>query len=122
MPYQPPEFGIRTLANMAGCIVAIPLLPVFLVVKLVMIPFEKPRNLSPEQVVDYLKGFLDGTDGPWDWDNFTTRPVADPQLDDIRDRVAALDVPLSDADIGPLEALLAEAEAIAAADSNGFIR
>lgn len=120
MPYQPPKFGIRTLANMAGCIVAIPLLPVFLVVKLVMMPFEKPSNLSPEQVVDYLKGFLEGTDGPWDWDDFTTIPIADPRLDDIRDRVAALDVPLSDADIGLLKALLAEAEAIVAADQVDF--
>lgn len=105
---------------MAGCIVAIPLLPVFLVVKLVMMPFEKPSNLSPEQVVDYLKGFLEGTDGPWDWDDFTTIPIADPRLDDIRDRVAALDVPLSDADIGLLKALLAEAEAIVAADQVDF--
>lgn len=88
----------------------------FLLVKLVMMPFEKPRNLSAGQVVDYLKGFIDGTDRDWDWDNFTTCPIADPRLDDIRDRVTAFDVPLSDADVAPLKALLAEAEAIAAED------
>lgn len=116
MSYQPPKFGIRTLANVAGFVVAVPLLPAFLVVKLILMPFEKPRNLSPEEVVGYLKRFISGTDAPWDWDNFTTRPLADARLDDIRERVAALDVPLSDADLGPLNALLAEAEAIAAAD------
>lgn len=93
---------------------AIVIMPVFLLVKLLMMPFEKPRSLSAEQVVDYLNGFTDGTDGDWDWDNFTTQPIADPRLDDIRVRVAALDVPLSDADVAPLKALLAEAEAIAA--------
>ena len=65
-----------------------------------------------------MKRFIDGTDGDWDWDwdNFTTIPIADARLDDIRERLAALDVPLSEADVGPLKELLAEAEAIAATD------
>jgi hypothetical protein len=117
MPYKPsPVSFTQFLANGFGCVASIFILPVFLIVKLVMMPFEKPRTLSPEEVIGYLHGFLEGTDGPWDWDNFTTMPIADTRLDDIRERVAALDVPLSEADIGPLKALLAEAEAIAAAD------
>jgi len=87
-----------------------------LIVKLATMPFEKPRTLTPEQVADYLRSFLDGTDGPWDWDNFATRPLADARLDDIRDRLAALDVPLSQADVEPLKALIAEVEAIVATD------
>ncbi|MFD1105097.1 hypothetical protein [Sphingobium olei] len=74
------------------------------------------KNLSAWQVVGYLEAFIDGTDGDWDWDNFTTIPIADPRLDNIRDRVAALDVPLSNRDIPALTALLAEAKKIAAED------
>lgn len=120
MPYKPSLVSfLQFLSNGMGCVAAIFIVPVFLLVKLVTMPFEKPRNLSAEQVVDYLKGFINGTDRDWDWDNFTTRPIANPRLDDIRERVSALDVPLSEADVDPLKALLAEAEAIADADRNG---
>ncbi|NML10532.1 hypothetical protein HHL08_10275 [Sphingobium sp. AR-3-1] len=86
MPYKPPPVSfIQFLASGVGCIAAIAILPVFLIVKPVMVPFEKPRTLSPEEVIGYLRGFLEGTDGPWDWDNFTTQPVANPRLDDIRE-------------------------------------
>ena len=115
VPYQPPRIlFLQFLANGLGCVAAIFILPVFLLIKLVMMPFEKPKTLSAEQVVDYLKGFIDGTDGDGDWDNFTTQPIADPRLDDIRDRVAAVDIPLIDSDLILLKALLAEAGAIAA--------
>jgi len=115
VPYEPPRFSLlQFLANGIGFLAAIFIVPVFLLIKLVLMPFEKPRSLSAQQVVEYLGGFIDGTDDDGDWDNFTTRPIADTRLDDIRDRVAALDVPLSDADMPALSALLAEAKAIAA--------
>lgn len=93
---------------------AIFIVPVLLIVKLVMMPFEKPFNRTPEEVVGYLRDFLEGTGGQWDWDDFASIPIADPRLEDIRQRVSALDLPMSDADVGPLTELIAEAEAIAA--------
>lgn len=113
-PYKPSASGKNLLANGIGCIAAIFIVPVFLIVKLVMMPFEKPFNRTPEEVVGYLRGFLEETGGPWDWDDFTSIPIADPRLEDIRQRVSALDLPMSDADVGPLTELIAEAEAIAA--------
>jgi len=121
MPYKPSASGKNLLANGIGCIAAIFIVPVFLIVKLVMMPFEMPFNRTAEEVVGYLKGFLEETGGPWDWDDFTSIPIADPRLEDIRQRVVALDVPLSEADIGPLKALLTEAEAMAAADRSGSL-
>ena len=121
MPYKPSASGRNRVANGIGCIAATFIVPVFLIVKLVMMPFEKPFNRTPEEVVGYLKGFLEDSGGPWDWDDFTSNPIADPRLEDIKQRVAALDVPLSEADIGPLNALLAEAEAIAATDRVGSL-
>lgn len=115
MPYKPPPFSLlQFLTSGLGCLVAIVLVPILLLVKLVMLPFEKPLNRTPDEVLQYMHRFVDGTDGPWDWDNFTTQPIADPRLDEIRDRLAALDVPLSEADFPAIKALIVEAEAIAA--------
>lgn len=114
MPYQPPTFSlIKFGATGLGCVAGILLLPLFLTVKIVMLPFEKPLDRTPEEVLQYLRGILDGSDGPWDWDDFTTQPIADPRLDDIRNRLAALDVPLSEADRPAIMMLIAETEVIA---------
>jgi hypothetical protein len=115
MPYQRPPFSlIKFGATGLGCAAGIILLPIFLVLKVAMLPFEKPLDRTPEEVLQYLHSFLDGIDGAWDWDNFTTQPISDPRLDDIRDRLAALDVPLSEADLPAIMILIAETEVIAA--------
>lgn len=70
-------------------------------------------NRTPEEVVQYLRDFLNGTGDPWDWDDFVSIPIADPRLEDIRRRAARLDLPIADDETGPLKELLMEAEAIA---------
>jgi hypothetical protein len=97
------------------------IVPVFLVIKLVTMPFEKPFNRSPDEVAQYLRDFLDGTGGKWDWDDFISIPIADPRLEDIRERAAALELPMADQDTAPLKDLIAEAEAIAAHDQAAAI-
>ena len=37
-------------------------------------------------VADIIERFLDGRGHKWDWDDFLSIPVADPQLDDVRRR------------------------------------
>jgi hypothetical protein len=53
--------------------------------------------------------FIEGTGGPWDWDDFVSIPIADPRLEAIRKRASKFP------DVGPgeLEALLSEAEVLA---------
>lgn len=104
------------VANAIGCIAAIFIVPVLLVVKLALLPFAKPFNRSPEDVARYLRDFLEGTGKNQDWDDFISIPMADPQLDYIRQRAAALDLPLTPYRTAPLKALIAEAEALAAHD------
>lgn len=106
------ENGI--LRNVIGCGALIFMVPVFLVIKLVTMPFEKPVNRSSVEVAQYLRDFLDERGGEWDWDDFISIPIADPRLEDIRERATALALPL--ADTAPLKDLIAEAEAIAAYD------
>lgn len=43
------------------------------------------------EVADIIEQFLDGTGGVWDWDDFTTRPIADDELEAVRQRCSQLD-------------------------------
>ena len=91
-------------------------IPIVLLIKLVTKPFERPMKRSPEEVARYLRNFLDETGGDWDWDDFISISIADPKLENLRERAAALDLPMRDGDTGPLRELVKEAEAIAASD------
>ncbi|UIJ44828.1 hypothetical protein LZK98_17495 [Sphingomonas cannabina] len=90
-----------------------PVLLAFVALKLVLIPFERPVKRTPDEVARYLRDFLNGTGGPWDWDDFISIPIADPRLEDLRRRAANLDLPMAGAETAPLQALVAEAEMIA---------
>jgi hypothetical protein len=59
-----------------------------------------------------IRAFLDGSGGDRDWDDFTSCPLRDPALDNIRRRALAVDLPVADADWTTLEALAVEAEAL----------
>ena len=90
-----------------------PVLLAFIVLKLVLMPFERPMKRSPDEVACYLRDFLNGTGGTWDWDDFISVPIADPRLEDLRYRAANLDLPIGDDETASLKALVAEAEMLA---------
>jgi hypothetical protein len=48
------------------------------------------QNLTSSEVRQILLSFLDGSGGPWDWDDFTSLRIADSALDRIRERCAGL--------------------------------
>ena len=62
------------------------------------------------EVASYLRNFIDGAGGEWDWDDFIAVPIADSRLEDIRKRAAAVDLPPTEEGIIALRGLLAEAE------------
>lgn len=39
---------------------------------------------SKTEVVAYIDDFVDGKGGDWDWDDFTSVPIDEPELDRIR--------------------------------------
>ena len=45
---------------------------------------------SRAEVADIIERFLDGTGGQWDWDDFCSVRIKDPELDAIRLRCAKL--------------------------------
>jgi len=102
--------------NALGILAAIVVVPFVMVAQLITLPFQRPVKRSADEVVQYLRGFMDGTGGKWDFDDFTSCSIADPRLESIRDRVAQLDLPISGEGIRELGALFAEAEALAGAD------
>jgi hypothetical protein len=48
------------------------------------------QQLTKAEVRQILVSFLDGSGGPYDWDDFTSMRITDPFLDHIRDRCERL--------------------------------
>jgi hypothetical protein len=46
---------------------------------------------SSAEVADKIEGHIQGTEGPWDWDDFTSVPIADDRLDAVRLRCLELE-------------------------------
>ena len=63
------------------------------------------------EVAKCLRDFIDGTGGDWDWDEFESVPIDDPELERIRREAAEAAPP--DPDMAKLRELLSQAEEIA---------
>jgi hypothetical protein len=50
----------------------------------------KLRSYTKEEVANIIEDFLEGKGRDWDWDDFCTFPIADPELDRIRQRCVQL--------------------------------
>jgi len=98
------------LRNGLGLLAAAVIVPLAIVVKLLVLPFERPAKSSPAGVAASLRNFLDETDGLRGWDEFTSVPLADSRLESIRRRAAEVSLPLTAAGRAEIERLLAEAE------------
>jgi hypothetical protein len=66
------------------------------------------RKRTAAEVATYLRDFIDGTGDEWDWDDFESVPIADPDLDRIR-RDAAMARP-PNPDLDKLRELLRQTE------------
>ena len=44
----------------------------------------RKRKVTPQEWADELERHLLGTEGPWDWDDTTSEPLADPSLEQLR--------------------------------------
>lgn len=51
----------------------------------------RPLRRTKKDVERTLEDFLKGQGGPYDWDDFLTFPIADPRLELVRVRCAAVD-------------------------------
>ena len=69
-------------------------------------------DLTARNVEAYLRDFLEGTGGDWDWDDFTSVKITDPSLDAIREEAAWVDLPLTDGGRATLSDLLEQVRAM----------
>ena len=94
------------------------LLPFIIPVMIIVIPLLNlfglnKKKATPDYVISYLEKFIAGEDGDRDWDDFSSIPLTDPQLENIRQRACdagpwtALGM-----DISVLQQLLEEARAL----------
>jgi hypothetical protein len=71
------------------------------------------QQQGASDVAQMIRAFLDGSGRDWDWDDFTSCPLANPKLDSIRRRAGAVELPVGDEGRIALEGLAAEAERLA---------
>lgn len=90
-------------------------LPVALLARLW--PVKQTVDRTPEAVAKILRDFLEGTGGPYDWDDFESVPITDPKLEDVRRRAVQAGPP--DSDVDTLSALLSEVEAMTRTSTDG---
>lgn len=107
--------ALSTTAKVLLVIVAFPLAAIAGLFSWV---FGLKAKVSASEVATYLRNFIEGGGDAWDWDDFTSVPIADPQLDDIRRRAAAVTAPNTDEAMTILQGLLVEAERLAQRSEN----
>jgi len=108
---------MRTLRSSAlRLLLGIVAVPFALIAGLVSTIFGLKAKLSAAEVVIYLRDYIEGTGSDWDWDDFTSVPIADPRLDEIRRKATAVTAPDTEDAPTVLKGLLVEAERLAAQD------
>ena len=73
----------------------------------------KEQRDEAAYTVKTIRAFIDGTGGAWDWDDFTSCSLRDPELDRIRKLAGAVDLPVGREERAALEVLAQEAERLA---------
>jgi len=89
-------------------------IPVILLIALSqqLLGLKSTADLSAQEVESILRGFLEGTGGDWDWDDFTSVPVTDPTLERLREEAASVPLPLDAEGEAILRRLLSEVRAL----------
>ena len=89
---------------------AILLSPILLPIALVVGMLSGKKDRSASEVAGYLRDFIEGSGGDWDWDEFESVPIKDPALDQIRREAGLAGSPMTD--LAKLRELLGRAEAL----------
>jgi hypothetical protein len=98
--FWPPPWPQSSLTQRAAgvlwAVLMVPVVAIFSIIVLLSLPLQKwlarragPR-MSRAAVASTIESFLEGAGGPWDWDEFLSVPIGEPDLDKIRLRCAHL--------------------------------
>lgn len=89
---------------------AVLLIPILFPVAIVAGLFSKPKKRTPAEVAGFIRDFIDGTGGEWDWDDFTSVRLANPELEAIRRDAGMVALPVTSEGQRQLKELLRRAE------------
>jgi len=99
--------------NIIGSILFVPIVIISMVIALPFALFGRPSKRTATEVALYLQDFIEDAGSPYDWDDFISVPIANPQLDSIRARASRIDLPIDEEGLCKLRFLLSEVEEIA---------
>jgi flagellar biosynthesis/type III secretory pathway M-ring protein FliF/YscJ len=87
---QQPLGALRTGLLVPVAVVAFAVLLPFILLKPLMIPFQRKRRTSAEKVAELLRSYIAGTATAGERDYFESCELADPELEGIRAEVTQL--------------------------------
>ncbi len=76
-----------------------------------LLPGGKTIDRTPDDVIGFMSDLISGSGGPWDWDEFASVTITDPELDAIRRRAIPAGPP--NPDVATLQNLITEAQVLA---------
>jgi hypothetical protein len=85
-----------TLGRVFNVLIFVVLSPLLILVTLIAGIFSKPVNRDADEVARYLWNEAQGRSSFRDWDDFTSVPIADPSLDEIKIEAASIAPPLDE--------------------------
>ena len=88
---------------------AILLAPILIPIAIIAGFFSKPIQRTPAEVEGFIRDFIEGTGGEWDWDDFTSVSIANPELESIRQDADLIVLPVTPEGEEELRRLLARA-------------
>jgi hypothetical protein len=77
-----------------------------------LLPLKRTRDRTSAEVAGYLDDFIRGTGGQWDWDDFTSIPITDSKLENIRNEAELVQLPVTPEGLEKLRELRDRAAAI----------
>jgi ribosomal protein S3AE len=99
--------------NIVGIAAATFVVPIVIVIKLILMPFERATERSASEVAEHLRDFINDTGSQFDFDDFISCEIKDPALEGLRQRAMELQLPVQREEIDLWINLLSEAEALA---------
>lgn len=94
-----------------------PLLPLLVPAAMVAGLLARPANRKPDDVARYLLNALESDEIGRDWDDFTSVPIADPALEQIRVTAEMVPLPLTSEGVAVLRGLYSQAKALVSAQN-----
>lgn len=96
----------------AAMIVSVLIVPFVLIARAAMyvLGVDDRADRTPEEVADYLRKFVDGSEGEWDLDDFESVPIKDEHLDSVRCEFLSIHLPMDEVGRAKAQELLSRVE------------